>query len=201
VPDFWAAIEVDMTAVSALREDLRGLVDPLPSVNDFLVKAAAAALRRHPRANGSFREEGFELHERINIGVAVAADDALVVPVLHDADRRPISELASEARRLAASVRDGTIAPADIEGATFTISNLGMMGVAAFAGIVDPPCAAILCVGAIMPRAIVHDSEVVAAPTVVLTLVSDHRILYGADAAAFLAELQTLLERPLASLV
>ena len=201
VPDFWIAAEVDMTGVVELREELRDIVNPAPSVNDFLIKAAALALRRHPRANSSFRQERFELHERINVGFAVAAADALLVPVLRDVDRLPISELASETRRLASSVREGTIAPADLGGATFTISNLGMMGVSAFAGIVDPPCAAILCVGAVERRAIVRDGEIVAAPTATLTLVSDHRILYGADAAAFLAEVRTLLEHPLSTVV
>ncbi len=201
VPDFWASVEVDMTAATDLREQLRGRLDPLPSLTDLIVKAAAKALRRHPRANGSFVKDRFEFHGRVNVGVAVAAEDALLVPVVRDVDRLSISELAVETRRLAAAARERAITPAELDGATFTVSNLGMMGVRSFAGIVDSPRAAILCVGAVEERPIVRAGSVVAAPTATLTLVSDHRILYGSDAAAFLADLRELLEQPLAALL
>ena len=201
VPDFWASVEVEMTAVRALREQLRGHLDPLPSYTDLIVKAAAVTLRRHPRANGSFTRDGFELHDRVNVGLAVAAEDALLVPVVRDADRLPISELAVETRRLAAAARDRRVSPGELDGATFTVSNLGMMGVGSFAGIVDSPQAAILCVGAVEERPLVRDGSIVAAPACTLTLVSDHRILYGADSAAFLRDLKKLLGQPLAALV
>jgi pyruvate dehydrogenase E2 component (dihydrolipoamide acetyltransferase) len=202
VPDFWVSVDADMSGVIALREDLRQLADPLPSINDVLVKAAAATLRSHPRVNGSYRDGSFELHRRINVGIAVAAPDGLVVPTVFDADSRSLTSVAADTRALAARVRDGSITPAELAGATFTISNLGMFGVARFAGIVNPPQAAILCAGAVEDRVQpLADGTIGIAPMMTLTLVSDHRIVYGADAAAFLSDLRRLLERPLAAVV
>jgi pyruvate dehydrogenase E2 component (dihydrolipoamide acetyltransferase) len=197
VPDFELRCEVDMSGVVALRERLREITDPLPSYNDFIVKAVALALAQFPRVNGSYRDGHVETHPRINVGVAVAADDALVVPTIFDADRLSLGEICRRSRELAARVREGAIAPADVGGGTFTVSNLGMYGVDSFSAVINPPQAAILAVGSLKPRAIVDDAgNLVARPTVVLTLACDHRVLYGADGARFIARVRELLERP-----
>jgi pyruvate dehydrogenase E2 component (dihydrolipoamide acetyltransferase) len=163
----------------------------------MVVKACALALRDLPRANGSYKDGRFELHERVNIGIAVAGDDALVVPTVFDADQKSLGEIARVTRALAASARDGSVRPPDLSGGTFTVSNLGMFGVKAFTSIVNVPQAAILSVGAMEPRAVVRDGEIVARQTMTLTLTIDHRILYGADAAQFLARVRDLIEQPL----
>jgi pyruvate dehydrogenase E2 component (dihydrolipoamide acetyltransferase) len=203
VPDFWVSADVDMGEVLELRARLKGAVggEPVPSINDFVVRAAAVTLCRHPRLNGGYRDGAFELWERINVGVAVATEEGLVVPTVFDADQRPVSAIARDVRRLAERVRDGTVTPPELAGGTFTISNLGMHGVDSFAGIVNPPQAAILCVGRVSERPAVVDGAVVARPLATFTLVSDHRIVYGADAAAFLADLGAALADPLPALL
>ncbi len=196
VPEFSVQTEVDMTEAVAYRARLKELVERAPSLNDLVVQACARALRTHPRVNGSFRDGRFELHERINVGIAVAAADALVVPVIRDADRRSLGEIGAEARRLAAAVRDGSITPPDLSGATFTVSNLGMFGMTAIAPVINLPNAAILGVGAVVDRPVAWAGELAIRPQLTLTLTCDHRILYGADAARFLADVRTLLETP-----
>jgi pyruvate dehydrogenase E2 component (dihydrolipoamide acetyltransferase) len=197
VPDFALGVDVDMSECLRMRSELKALASPAPSLNDLIVKACALALRRHPRANGSFADNGFELHERVNVAVAVAADDALVAPVVADADRKTVGQIAADTRRLIDAVREGRVAPADLEGGTFTVSNLGMYGIERFEGIINPPQAAILCVGAVADRPVAVDGELAIRPIASMTLAADHRILYGADAAAFLTDVRRLLERPL----
>jgi pyruvate dehydrogenase E2 component (dihydrolipoyllysine-residue acetyltransferase) len=197
IPDFELRCEVDMSAAVELRERLRDVADPLPSYNDFIVKAVALALREFPRVNASYRDGAVEEHERINVGIAVAADDALVVPTLFDADRVSLGEIARKSRELAARVRDGSVSPADLAGGTFTVSNLGMFGIDSFSAVINPPQAAILAVGSLRPRAMVLESGGLAArPTIILSLACDHRVLYGADGARFLDRVRELLERP-----
>jgi pyruvate dehydrogenase E2 component (dihydrolipoamide acetyltransferase) len=165
----------------------------------MVVKACALALREFPRANGAYRDGRFELYSRINVGVAVAANDALVVPTILDADRRSLGEIAAIARELAQKVRDGTITPPELSGGTFTVSNLGMFGVTNFAAVINPPQAAILSVGALKRKPVVDDAgSIVARSMMGVTLACDHRILYGADGARFLARVRELLEQPLA---
>ena len=201
VPEFALEVDVEMAAALALREELARLADPGPSINDIILKASAAALRHHPRANGSFTDDHFVLHADINVAFAVAAQDALVVPVIRHADRKGIGEIARESRALAERVRSRTIAPSELEGGTFTVSNLGMFGIDRFEGIINAPQACILCVGAIRQRPVARAGLVEIAPVVSLTLASDHRILYGADAAAFLQEVRELLEAPVRMLL
>jgi pyruvate dehydrogenase E2 component (dihydrolipoamide acetyltransferase) len=197
IPDFAIASDVDMEACVQLRTELKRISsDEAPTYNDMVVKACALALREHPRANGSYRDGALQLHSRVNVGVAVAAQDALVVPTVFDADGKALGEIAREARALAARVRDGTITPPELGGGTFTVSNLGMYRVTSFTAIINPPQAAILSVGAVQQRAIVAEGELVARHTMTLTLVCDHRILYGADAAEFLARIRELLQAP-----
>ncbi|MGH2876627.1 MAG: 2-oxo acid dehydrogenase subunit E2, partial [Solirubrobacteraceae bacterium] len=202
IPDFELRCQVDMTAAVQLREQLRAVADPPPSFNDLIVKAAALALVEFPRVNGSYRDAELELHSRVNVGIAVAAEDALLVPTIFDADRRSLREIAAAARELAARVRDRTVTPAQLSGATFSVSNLGMYGIDSFSAVINPPQAAILAVGSLRPRAVVSEEGLaVARPTVELTLACDHRVLYGADGARFLARVRELLESPLALLL
>jgi pyruvate dehydrogenase E2 component (dihydrolipoamide acetyltransferase) len=202
VPDFELRRDVDMSRAVVLQDELRATVDPAPSFNDLVVRAAALALREFPRVNGSYRDETFDHHARVNIGIAVAADNSLVVPTIFDADRKSLSEIAADARSLAARVRERSISPDELTGGTFTVSNLGMHGIDSFSAVINPPQAAILAVGAVKPRPIVDQhGMVVARPTLQLTLACDHRILYGADGARFLARVCELLEKPLALLV
>jgi pyruvate dehydrogenase E2 component (dihydrolipoamide acetyltransferase) len=198
VPDFTLRTEIDMEACVRLRADLKALGGDVPSYNDMVVRAGALALREFPRANGSYRDGRFELHSRVNVGVAVAAQDSLVVPTVFDADRKSLREIARETRALAERVRAGTVTPPELSGGTFTVSNLGMYGVTDFTAVINPPQAAILAVGALAQRPVVRDGALVARHTMGATLVCDHRILYGADAAEFLARIRALLEQPLA---
>jgi pyruvate dehydrogenase E2 component (dihydrolipoamide acetyltransferase) len=201
IPDFEVETEAIMDEVLRMRAALKDAIDQdeeaVPSLNDFVVKACAIALRRHPRVNGSYADGRFRLHRRINIGIAVATDDALVVPTLFDADEKSLGTIAREARRLAARVRSGEITPPELSGGTFTVSNLGMFGMTAIRPVINPPQAAILGVGAIRETLARKDGEIVDRRLMTLTLSGDHRILYGADGARFLAEVKALLESPL----
>jgi len=202
IPTFELRTEIDMEACVALRAELKDIdgdgAAGIPSFNDMVVKACGIALREFPRANGSYRDARFELYSRVNVGVAVAAQDALVVPTVFDADRKSLRDIARETRALAERVRANAITPPEVSGGTFTVSNLGMYGVTDFTAVINPPQAAILAVGALAQRAVVRDGELVARHTMNVTLACDHRILYGADAAQFLARIRALLERPLA---
>ena len=201
IPDFTMAIDVEMDACVSLRAELKRLAaegaELVPTYNDMIVKACALALREHPKANGSYRDGRLQLYSRVNVGVAVAADDALVVPTVFDADAKALGEIARETRALAERVRAQTITPPELGGGTFTVSNLGMFGIRSFTAIINPPQAAIMSVGALEPRAVVdEEGTLVARHMLTLTLVCDHRILYGAEAAHFLARVRELLQTP-----
>jgi pyruvate dehydrogenase E2 component (dihydrolipoyllysine-residue acetyltransferase) len=200
-PHFYLRMTVDMSEAVAGRAQVKARAlpgDVVPSFNDMVVKACALALREHPRANGAYRDGRFELYSRVNVGVAVAAEDALVVPTLFDADQKGLRQIATESRELAQKVRDGKITPPELSGATFTVSNLGMFGIEGFSAVINPPQAAILAVGAIEEQPVVRDERVTAAHLMQLDLACDHRILYGAPAAELLARVRSLLEEPLA---
>ncbi len=199
-PHFYLEAEIDMSrAVEARARIKAGAAEGevVPSFNDMVVKACALALREHPRANGAYRDGRFELYSRVNVGVAVAARDALVVPTVFDADRKGLRQIAADSRALAERVREGTITPPELSGGTFTVSNLGMYGIDNFSAVINTPQAAILAVGAIKERPVVRAGELAAAQMLYVTLACDHRILYGAPAAEFLARVRTLLEEPL----
>jgi len=198
-PDFAISLDADMSQAVELRKRLKEVSDPAPSFNDMVVKAAASALREFPRVNGAYRDGQFELYENVNIGVAVAAQEALVVPTVFNADQKSLGAIARDARAAIEKVRDKTITPPELSGGTFTVSNLGMFGIERFTAIINPPQAAILTVGAMKKRPVVDEESgrIVARETMTLTLVCDHRILYGADGAQFLARVKELLERPL----
>ncbi len=201
VPTFTLRATLDMTSCVELREELKAtLTDeqgPLPSYNDLIVKACAIALAEHPRANGAYKDATFERYSRVNVGVAVAAQDTLVVPTIFDADIKGLAQIARETRTLAQRVREGTITPPELSGATFTVSNLGMFGVRSFEAIINSPQAAILSVGALEPRPAVHAGEITIRRQMDVELACDHRILYGAQAAEFLARIRNVLEAPL----
>ena len=197
-PDFQLVTEVGMSAAVELRQRLKEVADPAPSFNDMVVKAASIALREHRRVNGAYRDGKFELYSRVNIGIAVAGQDALVVPTIFDADTKSLGQIAKDARALIEKVREGQITPPEVSGGTFTISNLGMYGIDEFSAVINPPQAALLTVGALKKKAVVDErGRVVARDMMNLALVCDHRILYGADGAEFLARVRELLESPL----
>jgi pyruvate dehydrogenase E2 component (dihydrolipoamide acetyltransferase) len=199
IPDFTLNTEVAMEQAVALRDQLRKAGragDALPSYNDMIVKACGLALHEHPRANAAYRDGAFELYERVNVGIAVAAEDSLIVPTVFDADRKSVLEIARETRTLADRVRQRVITPAELSGATFTVSNLGMYGVASFVAIINPPQAAILAVGELRELPVARDGEIVPGLRMSIVLTCDHRILYGAPAAEFLARVRQLLEQP-----
>ena len=203
VPHFAISTDVDMEGAVELRTQLKAAVEKtggaVPSYNDMVVKASAIALREFPRANGAYRDGQWELYSRVNVGIAVAAQEALVVPTVFDADQKSLGQIAREARELATRVRDGTITPPELSGGTFSVSNLGMYGIENFTAIINPPQAAILAVGALKKKAVVDESaRVVPRDMMGVTLICDHRILYGADAAEFLARIKALLEQPIA---
>jgi pyruvate dehydrogenase E2 component (dihydrolipoamide acetyltransferase) len=196
VPDFVLNADVDMRSVVELRAKLKadGGGGETPSINDFIVKAAAPALAEFPRANGAYRDEQFECYSRINIGIAVAGQDALVVPTIFDADQKHLRQIATEARAAADRVRSGAITEPELSGGTFTVSNLGMFGIDDFVAIVNQPQAAILAVGAMKETPVVRDGTVVIRPVLRLSLTCDHRIIYGADAAGFLGRIRQRIE-------
>ena len=199
-PHFYLQAEVDMTRAVAARAALKAAAGPeevVPSFNDMVIKAAAIALGEFPRANGAYRDGRWELYSRVNVGIAVAAAEALVVPTIFDADKKGLRQIATEARALAERVRERTITPPELSGATFTVSNLGMYGVSNFHPVINSPQAAILAVGAIAAAPVVRDGELCVARRMGVTLACDHRILYGADGAEFLARVRALLTEPL----
>jgi pyruvate dehydrogenase E2 component (dihydrolipoamide acetyltransferase) len=197
-PDFHLNMEIDMSGCVELRARLKEVSDPAPSFNDMVVKAVANALTEFPRANGAYRDGQWELYSRVNVGIAVAAQETLIVPTIFDADKKSLGAIARDARDLIAKVRDGNITPPELGGGTFTVSNLGMYGIESFSAVINPPQAAILAVGALKKKPVVDESgRIVARDMMGVTLICDHRILYGADAAEFLARIGKLLEQPL----
>jgi len=198
-PHFYLSAEIEMTSAVAARARLKQSAsegEPVPSLNDMVIKAAALALREFRRANGAYRDGRWELYERINVGIAVAAADALVVPTIFDADQKGLKQIATEARELARKVREGKVSPPELSGGTFTVSNLGMFGISNFAAVINSGQAAILAVGEVAERPVVRSGELATAQLMGVTLACDHRILYGADGARFLARVRALLEEP-----
>ncbi|MBI2939220.1 MAG: 2-oxo acid dehydrogenase subunit E2 [Chloroflexi bacterium] len=198
VPHYYVATEVDMGAAATLRQQLNDAWAPdSVTFNDLVVRAAALALRVYPQVNASYQDGKIGRHRRINVGVAVAVGEGLLVPVLHDADQKDLRSLAIEARTMVARVREEHARPEDFTGGTFTISNLGMIDVEEFFAIINPPESAILTVASIRPRPVVKDGQLAISSTMALALSADHRVFAGATAAEFLREVKRLLEQPL----
>ncbi|MEV4677981.1 dihydrolipoamide acetyltransferase family protein [Actinomadura sp. NPDC049382] len=197
-PHFYLNREVDAEALLAFRKTLNEALAPAKvSVNDLIVKAVATALREHPAVNVSYTEENLLFHKRIHVGIAVAVEDGLVVPVVKDADRKSVSQIGAESRELAGKAREGKLKLDEMSGGTFSVSNLGMFGVSSFSAVINPPEAAILAVGAVRDEPVVRDGEVVPGKRMAVTLSVDHRATDGATAAQFLARLAELLQNPL----
>jgi pyruvate dehydrogenase E2 component (dihydrolipoyllysine-residue acetyltransferase) len=197
VPHFFLVREVDATRLDGWRESARRrLGGEGVTHTDLLVRVTAAALCEHPRVNATWRDGVIEANEDVNVGLAVATDDGLVVPVIHRADELELPQIAERRAAAVEAARERKLTPRDVEGGTFTISNLGMFGVDAFMAIVNAPQAAILSVGRIAQRAVVVDGAVVARPTLVLGLSFDHRVVDGAGGARFLDTLASLIEEP-----
>ena len=195
-PHFYISMDVDMSAVGKLRSQWKERGDgPVPSINDFILQTTAHALQEFPSINSSFTEKGIQQHADINIGVAVALDEGLVVPVIRNADRLSLAELAEQSRALADKAQSKKLFPLDYEGGTFTVSNLGMLGVDSFTAIINPPQAAILAVGRVAPRVVTDGDGIEIASMMTATLSADHRVVDGASAARFLRQIKHYLER------
>ena len=203
IPHYQVSMSFDMDPLMAMRKDLNEKLaggDVKLSVNDFLVRAAALAMHQHPDFNASFDGDAIVQHGAVNIGIAISLPEdkggGLVVGVIRDADRKSLRMISAESKALAEKARTRGLAPEDMEGATFTISNLGMFGIEDFTAIINPPDACILAVGGISDVPVVKDGAVVPGKVMKLTLSCDHRVVDGATGAAFLQEVKSLLEHP-----
>ncbi|MFQ5882354.1 MAG: dihydrolipoamide acetyltransferase family protein [Candidatus Methylomirabilales bacterium] len=198
-PHFYVTSDIDMTEALRLRKDLNALVSEGAkiSVTDMLVKAAAKVLQEFPEVNASFAEGKLRIYKRINIGIAVALEEGLVTPVIPDCDKKPLTQIAQAAKALVERARTGRLRQEDFTPGTFTISNLGMFDVEEFVAIINPPEAAILAVGSVIPRPVVVEGEVKVADRMKVTLSADHRVVDGAVAARFLQRFKVFLEQPL----
>jgi pyruvate dehydrogenase E2 component (dihydrolipoamide acetyltransferase) len=197
-PHFYVTSEIDMTEALKLRQGLNAIGEAAKiSVTDMLVKAAAKTLQEFREVNASFADGKIRVYRRINIGIAVALDQGLVTPVLPDCDKKPLAQIAREAKELVERARTGRMRPEDLTPGTFTISNLGMFDVDEFVAVINPPEAAVLAVGSVIPRPVVVGGEVRVADRVRVTLSADHRVIDGAVAARFLQRYKVFLEQPL----
>ena len=198
-PHFYLTVEAGADELLAFRAQAneRGPADVKISITDLLIRACAVTLAAHPEANASWAGDRILRHHRINVGVAVAVDDGLIVPVIRDADRKTLTETAREAHALTEKARARRLAPDDYADGTFTLSNLGMYGIRQFTAVINPPQAAILAVGAATRQPVARGDQVTIGTIMALTLSIDHRVLDGASGAAFLADLKTLIEEPM----
>ncbi|MCB8961989.1 MAG: 2-oxo acid dehydrogenase subunit E2 [Ardenticatenales bacterium] len=203
VPHFYVTTEIDMAAAMALRKQVNEMLPPEKkvSVNDIIVKAAGVALREFPNLNASFNGSTIVRHGRINVGSAVAVEGGLLTVVQKDTDVAPLSKVAADNRAMIARARDGKIHPDDVDGGTFTVSNLGIFDVDHFIAIINPPEAAILAIGSVQEKAVVVNGELTIGLRMKATISADHRVSDGAEAAQFMQRLKGLLETPLGMLV
>jgi pyruvate dehydrogenase E2 component (dihydrolipoamide acetyltransferase) len=199
-PDFSLNIEVDMDNAMASRKTINAIPDTKVSFNDMVVKACAMALKKHPQVNTSWTDANTVYHSHIHVGVAVAVDDGLLVPVIKFTDQLSLTQIGAGVRDLAGKARNKKLAPAEMQGSTFTVSNLGMFGIESFNSIINQPNSAILSVGAIVQKPVVKDGQIVVGNTMKLTLTSDHRTVDGAVGAQFLQTLKTFIENPVTML-
>ncbi|MEO9569707.1 MAG: 2-oxo acid dehydrogenase subunit E2 [Polaribacter sp.] len=199
-PDFSLNIEVDMDNAMASRKTINAIPDTKVSFNDMVVKACAMALLKHPQVNTSWTDTNTVYHKHIHVGVAVAVDDGLLVPVIKHTDTLSLTQIGAGVRDLAGKARNKKLAPAEMQGSTFTVSNLGMFGIQNFNSIINQPNSAILSVGAIVQKPVVKDGQIVVGNTMNLTLTCDHRTVDGAVGAQFLQTLKTFIENPVTML-
>lgn len=199
-PHYYLTIEVDMDNAIASREQINALPDIKVSFNDMVVKACAVALKKHPQVNTSWKGDTTQYNHHVHIGVAVAVDEGLVVPVLKFTDQMTLTQIGAQVRDLAGKARNKKLTPAEMEGSTFTVSNLGMFGIQEFTSIINQPNSAILSVGAIVQKPVVKNGQIVVGNTMRITLACDHRTVDGATGAQFLQTLQAYLENPVTML-
>ncbi|MDQ3855359.1 MAG: 2-oxo acid dehydrogenase subunit E2 [Chloroflexota bacterium] len=197
VPHIYLTVEIDMARAIQLRNDVNALGGQQASFNDIVVKACALALRSHPVVNSRYTEEGFRQNTEVNVGIAIALEYGLIVPVVRSADTKMLRQIAAESRDLIQKARDNKLGPVELSGGTFTVSNLGMYGVEEFDAVINQPEGAILAVGAITEKTVVENGQIVIGHRMKVTLSADHRVIYGAHAAEFLRDLRQLLGTPL----
>jgi pyruvate dehydrogenase E2 component (dihydrolipoamide acetyltransferase) len=195
-PHFYLTMDIDMDEVVRARESVNSVTQVKISYNDFVVKAAATALRQHPAVNSSWLGEKIRFNHHIHIGIAVAVDEGLLVPVVRFADSKPLSQIATEVKGYAQKAKEKKLQPQDWEGNTFTISNLGMYDIEAFTAIINPPDACILAVGAIKQVPVVKNGNVQPGHVMKVTLSCDHRVVDGVVGSKFLNTFKALLENP-----
>ncbi len=204
-PHFYLTVDVDMEGAADFRTRLNAAADKQGrgkvSVNDLVTKACATALRRHTYVNASWGDDAITFHSGVHVAIAVAMEDGLITPVVRDADRKGLAEIAAETRELAGRAREKKLSPDEFDGATFTTSNLGMFGIESFTSIINPPNACILAIGAIREEPVVKDGQIVVGSRMKLTLSCDHRVVDGAKGAAFLTDVKAMLEEPLTMLL
>jgi pyruvate dehydrogenase E2 component (dihydrolipoamide acetyltransferase) len=196
-PHYYETIDIDMGAVWDARKQLNEISDTKISFNDIVVKAVATALRQHPDINSSWQGDKIIEHGDVNVAVAVGIDEGLVTPVIDNTDQKGLQQIAAESKALIEKAQNRDLQPEEMEGSTFTVSNLGMFGIEEFTAIINPPNACILAVGAIREEPVVEDGEVIPGKRMKVTLSSDHRIVDGVSAAKFLNTLKRMLENPL----
>ncbi len=199
-PHFYLTIELDMTNAMAARKQINELPDTKVSFNDMVIKAVAVALKRHPKVNSSWQGDTIRYNSHVHVGVAVAVDEGLLVPVVRFADSKSFTQIGAEVRELAGKARDKKLQPSEWEGNTFTISNLGMFGIEEFTAIVNPPDSCILAVGGIKETPVVKNGAVVPGHVMKVTLSCDHRVVDGATGAQFLQTFKQFMEQPVAML-
>ena len=199
-PHYYLTIEVDMENAMASRKQINEMPDVKVSFNDMLIKASAMALRKHPQVNSQWTGDAMKIAKHIHMGVAVAVEDGLVVPVLKFADQMSMTQIGGNVKDLAGKARNKKLQPKEMEGSTFTVSNLGMFGITEFTSIINQPNSAILSVGTIVEKPVVKNGEIVVGHTMKLTLACDHRTVDGATGAAFLKDLKTYIENPVTML-
>jgi len=199
-PHYYLTIEVDMANAMASRKQINEMPDVKVSFNDMVIKASAMALRKHPRVNSQWTGESTKIAKHIHMGVAVAVEEGLVVPVLKFADQMSMTQIGNNVKDVAGKARNKKLQPKDMEGSTFTVSNLGMFGIVEFTSIINQPNSAILSVGTIVEKPVVKNGQIVVGNTMKLTLACDHRTVDGATGAAFLKTLKTYLENPVTML-
>ena len=198
IPHFFLTTEIEMDRAAEMRSGINALDPELKiSVNDIIIKVAAAALLQHPQVNASFQDKVVRYYEHADIGVAVAIEDGLITPIVRAADQKSLGEIASEVRDLAERARNRKLRPEEFLGATFSISNLGMFGIDEFTAVINPPEGAILAVGAMSPKPVVRNNEVVVRQMMRVTMSCDHRVVDGATGAKFLQTFKKILENPL----
>ena len=199
-PHYYLTIEVTMDEAMNARTVINTVPDTKVSFNDMVVKACAMALKKHPQVNSQWTAEAMLINHHVNIGVAVAVEDGLVVPVLNFADQMTLSQIGASVKELAGKAKNKKLTPAEMEGSTFTVSNLGMFGIQSFTSIINQPNSAILSVGAIEQKPVVKNGQIVVGNTMTITLACDHRTVDGATGAQFLQTLRTYLENPVTML-